>query len=381
MSNRVKLTTRGGACLWAVAAFSLSILLTDSAVAVCSQTKISGDDTAFLAKRGGHSADFLNFYVDAYRIRSSKWDDRGFFDATNVRKEFFKHSNAAALIVSSARIPQSEIVIFPGFGPSRPRHGALDYLSQTEGKAFVPPGTGEPSPCVGHPRSCQFDPVVDLWHTVVLHRASDSLNFSGEFEERPFRRDDIINTTCFGFEDPVGDGGVAGTLTFRAGILVHEGGHSTNTQHGFRSDHRAGPRGDCTREKCDFWYPHALRDFRAGELWPNESRFHSVFQYELEFYCDLAETPDDRVTLSVRESAASAFSSLGISIINQSAVPGCAVPSPLGGPPADPGGGECGVFDPCTSNADCDFGSACFPVGPQPDPPAPLRGCCFDTPR
>jgi len=89
------------------------------------------------------------------------------------------------------------------------------------------------------------------------------------------------------------------SAVIRAGVLVHESWHAWQDKHGYSVAHADGPLRACTvnvEGACDAFWPHAVSAFDFGQLHTASFTptgtpldFHTPYQVEAEFYCDIAE--------------------------------------------------------------------------------------------
>ena len=108
-----------------------------------------------------------------------------------------------------------------------------------------------------------------------------------------------------------------------AAITLHEHWHAVLHDHGFAQGthgHMAGPTGECTNATCDYFYAHHLSDYL-----PTDSNsqgflgflsttnfthyFHSPYQIEIEYACDVANFPQGWTPAIVHQNAAAAANS------------------------------------------------------------------------
>jgi hypothetical protein len=256
----------------------VSMFLCMRAFAICDQSGASSSDIALFNAHGcgvklpGTNVWFPRFYYTPFFwdvLAQSGWRDRGFFDACNINKEFTKHWNSAKLL---------EFGLVDNVNTSW--HGSADYIFSARGQA---PGS---------------------FHSKYFHRARDFQDGTialWEFTRNPFA-DNIVTSFCPLF-DP---GSPFAVGAYRASAYVHEGWHGWQSKHLYRTSHFAGPKDGCKVKSCDYYYWHGVGDFEFGHVFEftRDGRFfHSPFQIQVEFLCDVVQNADTWVPATVRMEA------------------------------------------------------------------------------
>lgn len=212
--------------------------------------------------------DFVLWQYKAYRMSSGDWNSWGFQDACNISKPYPKAVNASYLLTYGLNENQS----FQW-------HGTIDY--RHAGEAWSSPN-----------------------HDQIHYIPSTSRAWLAEAQNR-WPGEDRTLMGCLLFDINSGSGNPAS----RAGDYVHEGWHHWQYKRNY-SGHMEGPIGACTLNSkgCDWYYWHGLGAYAFGEMhkYTSDGRFfHSPTQAQVEFLCDVAESPKSFVPASVRSIARS----------------------------------------------------------------------------
>lgn len=328
--------------------------LSTDALAVCDQTGMTAADADWWAATGGYWADFVMWHYKAYHVHASDWGDRGFFAANDPRFEYAKHWAAARLLASD--IPSTPR---PGFWIPPFHDGGLDYQELGRGRES------------------------DEWHDDFRSLATDDTSIYGSFEQRYFM-ENLVSTSCMLYSHSLSPDGLpsAATPSRRISDFVHEGWHAWKENHGISHDHeRRSPTGKCPGTSCDTFYPHAKSAFVPGQLWASNyydhSRYHSVYQVQMEAFCDIADSSSGRLPNSVRIAAGLEGNAIVERFVNGApircstptprgvvmvgSVPVCPLGDPTCDPTCEPPGESCGSSADCCSG--CCKAGACVHGG------------------
>ncbi len=253
-----------------VACFSAIGVLVASATwaqATCNQSSSSAAEQDLWNTHGCWNDYFLWSYK-AYKMRRSDFIERGWNDACNINKEFAKHWNASYLITYG--LADNNEFSF---------HGTGDYRGVAEARS-------------------------SSYHSSFYHDVDDGTSPLGKFVYNPFTTNEIVTlcglyTATFGGANPAA----------RAGVFMHEGWHGWLSKYdwsnGSCSGHHCGPTGNCTKSNCDYFYFHGIGAFAFGQLWKGDPPefFHTPYQLQVEFLCDVSDYPQSWVPASVRLAA------------------------------------------------------------------------------
>jgi len=236
--------------------------------AVCDQSAASQADNDLWSTHGCWQ-DYFLWQYRVYDMSEDDWENRGWYDACNVRFEYPKHWNAAFLV--SYGLLDSWRFSF---------HGTEDYESLAVG-------------------------ADNNFHDDLYHLCSDRTDCFGMFEWR-FIGTNRLYTCCPVYNPTVSNSNPAS----RAGEFMHEGWHAWldkyDWDNGSYGGHRA-TQGACTAANfCDYFYFHGIGAYAFGALYQTDgtaNRFHSPNQVQVEFLCDVVDYPQDWVPASVRLAA------------------------------------------------------------------------------
>jgi hypothetical protein len=235
----------------------------------CAQTSASQADIDLWNQHGCWQTFYLWEY-QAYDMRSSDWNNRGWNDACNRNMEYPKHWSAAYLLTYGLADDNAHSF-----------HGTADYRGTAER-----PGNN--------------------YHDSIFHSPSDDLTIFGSWTYHTFGSNEV-KTSC-----PLYNPNVAPNANpaSRAGDFMHEGWHGWmdkyNYNNGSCSGHRCGPTGNCSVSNCDYFYFHGIGAYAFGAMYQTNgtaSRFHSPNQVQVEFLCDVADYPKSWMPASVRAAA------------------------------------------------------------------------------
>lgn len=284
----------------------------------CDQTtaSINMTDNVVFALHGcsPEYIDRANWHWANLHIDEDDWSDHGVSSGPCViSTDYAKHVNAWWLVASMPHLPLPGSLPPPNLiQPRRAFHDHDDY-------GFIVDGNDTD------------------WHDTYKHIAVDSYAFAGLFEHFfLFSGTDQSDTFCPVY-DPT-QGPTMNNVAQRAMTMVHEGWHgwgfrNLNSDYADmlaqnRGGHELGPQGlqrflapigNCTNgQECDHFRPHRTDEFISRELknagrktgvfsgapLRHQTTFHSVYQVEIEFACDLADYGADFLPYSVREAAA-----------------------------------------------------------------------------
>jgi hypothetical protein len=252
-----------------------------AAWAVCDQTSSS---VAYqdLWKVHGCWNDFIQWEYRAYNMRDDDWGDRGWFNACDQNLEYAKHWNAAYLITYGL-----------ADDPGRSLHGTIDYRSTAEADD-------------------------NNYHNTLNHKPDDDPRYYGHITTG--WGEDELYTHCLVYDTSSDEGHPASA----ASTMIHEAWHSWGDKYdydqGSNGGHQAGHTPNCTFPACDYFYWHGIGAYKFGDMWKSDGtakQFHAVYQVEVEFMCDLIDSPKPWVPASVLVAAqASVNSRLAGNFIN-----------------------------------------------------------------
>jgi hypothetical protein len=165
----------------------------------------------------------------------------------------------------------------------------------------------------------------------------------------------------------------AGNPAFRAEAIVHEAWHAWEHSHGHEwvtdCGHERCADTNTTGDgffckagmECDTWFPH-------GATTPGAmvNQMHRPYQVMNEFACDLVDTPQDWVPLTVREIAKQDAAFFGDHNILNGPMPGCGsgVSAGLVDGVCEDSSDQCDQDTPCTGGTICDASSGCCVTPP-----------------
>jgi hypothetical protein len=300
-----------------------SATLARPAGAVCAdtaaQTSEADNDIAAVqaCTAGPHGQDQRNVntsYVEqSFALDSSEWQDRGWNTPCNSTTELEKLVNAGLLFLHGVQFNQDPNQLL--FGQS--------YHSAEQDYFFL--GSG--------------DELSGDWHDHFRYQAVDNLStipnfvtFAQYLPQHGFNAQDLVQLTCFEFDkgkSPFDTVRVrAADAQERASTLVHEAWHGWENEHdgqsigtscGHTQCGSQPTKGSCVhKNECDVFTPHALSGPGAmvGEQ-------HRPIQAAVEFLCDIADTPQDWVPLTVRELASADADVMGTSNFVNGPMPAC----------------------------------------------------------
>lgn len=304
------------------------------ALAVCDQSGSSTPDIDYWDAHGGYWEAYVMWHYKAYHTYSGEWPGRGFDAADVLAFEYAKHWSAAHLLSYNIHPVESGFFIQPF------HDGELDYQEVGRGRES------------------------DEWHDNFLHRATDDTTNFGTWQWFPFDENEV-ETSCLLYNRTSPNG----TPSRRASDYVHEGWHAWKDEHDIENPEDSGghfangPAGLCTAKTCDYFYLHPKSGFSPGSLWTsdvdNHSHYHSVYQIQMEMFCDVADSSRSSVPMSVRLASQAEGNAIRNRFINGSPI-ACGHPTPMAvvypGGACVGTGGSCGPSSECCSSC-CKSGS------------------------
>ena len=265
--------------------------------ATCASTSSSTSSTdQALWQSHGCWNDYFLYQYQHFDLRYEDWSEKGWSDACNPLMVFPKHWNATYLI---------------------------DYGIAADGLAWWNPSgrtfhyTEDYDAMVAHDSSGYHDSQRHL-----MAGYSGTRNLLGLYQTvvaAPNR----VNTFCEAYDTAgTADRSSNATVAMRAAVMVHEGTHGWFHKIGANGGNCGGhhcigeiwpaPAQDkCTLGTCDFFYFHGATIYPRGTLWYQDNNqglgkyFHSMFQNEIEFLCDVADFGSESVPNAVVVDAAS----------------------------------------------------------------------------
>lgn len=269
IQRKFKRKLRGAALLILCALCSLATVR-----AVCVQSGASQADQDLWALHGCWQEFFLWQY-QAYDMRDTNWNDRGWNDACNVNLEYPKHWNASYLLTYGMLDNNDQSF-----------HGTSDYRATAEAAS-------------------------SSFHNSIFHTPTDDTTIFGSFN--PNGSPNEVQTSCLLYDPARPNANPAS----RAGDFMHEGWHGWMKNHNYDNGscggHRCGPQnpgdpnlGNCSWSGCDYFYFHGIGAYAFGAMHETDgtaNRFHSPNQVQVEFLCDVADQPQWWVPNSVRLTA------------------------------------------------------------------------------
>jgi len=238
----------------------------------------------------GCQPNYINWQYQRYDLRAEDWWEKGWNDACNPQVVYPKHWNATYLIDYAISFDA------PWWNPSgRAFHHSVDYGGMTE-----------------HSSSGYHDGQRHL----MAGYSAPSRNLLGLYQTE-FGTPNHLNTFCEAYDIAAN---ANATPDMRAAVMVHEGTHGWFHKIGTNGGNCGGHHcpGEiwpisaspfCTLGTCDFFYFHGATVYPKGTLWYQDNNqgvgkyFHSPFQNQIEFLCDIANFGDDWVPLSVVKDA------------------------------------------------------------------------------
>lgn len=250
---------------------------------------------------GGWTAEWTDWTVAAYALDGNEWAGRGWDQSNNVLLEFPKFWHTARMLSEmrfGSRDPNAWMGLPPGL-PITPswHHPTDDYQPASEAADNAFHGAMRYSVA----DTCPGGPAI----------ACNAVSATPA----------VITSTCFWYDGVSNVGNdVYNTPIVRAADMLHEAWHSWQTQEGYSEGTATGHIGANTTEcvngvnSCDWFYPHTTSAYAPGEMYQHdmtENRFHSPFQVQIEYICDMVDNPNPWIPASailVATNAAATFS-------------------------------------------------------------------------
>jgi len=358
MKFRLFASTSAGLTLVSLVTFS------DRAYAVCGDMTISNADLQMFKNNpcGDVRTSNIHTMQDDYDFSDDDWAARGeAVDMGNCGKvedrdplsagvgELSKHFSAAMLIGLGVQFTQGPNLLVESMHSSWvPDKSNGDYLPLASGSSW------------------------HGWHNWLRHQVMDQVGSGGntvtfgQFVPRGAAIPDLIQLTCLMYDDT---GTQFGRLSVddpaqRAETIIHEAWHAWEHSHNHPWDTTCGHQycGNFINQtcalgnECDTWYPHNV--VGVGGM---EPAMHRPYQAEIEFACDVVDTPSEEVFDAVIELAADDADYLGTSDIVNGPMPAC-YGFNFGQRYATcgaAGGVQCDQADPCSAGLLCNPGTGC----------------------
>jgi len=212
-----------------------------------------------------------------YHIDPRRFSNAGYEDPCNPALPYGKLLSATWILGNGLpRHATRAIAAGTGLGGDMQFHGRWDYMQATHKH-----GDG------------------NLYHDNIYTLREESRGGAVAKYSRGSGRH--ITLFCENFDSPMiqidpgsgfPDGSHLSNPAARISTLVHENWHSYKEKIGKkpannRGGHRGGPIGACADSYCDHWYRHNPQDSPYGDM-HSQTRFHSVYQMEIEYNCDVA---------------------------------------------------------------------------------------------
>lgn len=242
--------------------------------------------------------EYVNFHFQRYDLRYDDWSEKGWTDACDPLQAYGKHWNATWLIDYAISFDS------PWWSPSgRAFHHSVDYGSLTE-----------------HSSSGYHDAQRHMMAGYSLNSNGTQPILLGKYQT-PVAASNRVNTYCETYD--VAETGARGNNVspdMRAAVMVHESTHGFYHKIGFYWGSCGGHYcpGEltaasntpfCSQPGCDLFYFHGARAYGKDMLWYQDDNlgrgqyFHTPYQSEIEFLCDLAAFGAEWLPMSVIQDA------------------------------------------------------------------------------